>query len=72
MRQNNIPRLEKQAVRRVPGWQLVRRYQRAGWTQYRIADAANVSQATVAKAIYRRSTGPAIERVWAVLERILK
>jgi len=59
-------------LRQVPGWQIVRRYKRAGYTQWLIAQDAKVSQGTVAKAIYRRQTGPAVERVWTVLERILK
>jgi hypothetical protein len=73
---NSIPSVPgKQAhrpLRQLPGWQIVRRYKRAGWTQWLIADECGVSQGTVAKAIYRRQTGPATERVWAVLERILK
>jgi len=56
----------------MPGYQIVKRYKRKGYTQWLIAEDAKVSQGTVAKAIYRRQTGPAVERVWTVLERILK
>ncbi len=73
---NSIPQKSgKQAprvLRHLPGWQIVKLYKRKGWTQWLIADDAKVSQGTVAKAIYRRQTGPATERVWATLERILR
>jgi hypothetical protein len=59
-------------LRQMPGWQIKRLYKRAGYTQWRIAQDAKVSQGTVANAIYRRQSGPAIARVWVVLERILK
>jgi len=62
----------RRPLRQTPGWQIVKLYKRAGWTQWLIAEDAKVSQGTVAKAIYRRQTGPATERVWRVLERILK
>jgi hypothetical protein len=67
-RTNSIP---PRPLRQLPGWQIVRRYRREGWTQWLIAKDAKVSQGTVAKAIYRRSSGPAIERVWTVLNKIL-
>jgi hypothetical protein len=73
MQTNSIPSPPgtQARLRRLPGWQIVRRYKRKGWTQWLIAKDAKVSQSTVAKAIYRRQGGPATERVWAVLERIL-
>lgn len=61
----------RRPLRQLPAWQIVRLYKRAGYTQWRIADEAKVSQGTVANAIHRRQTGPAIERVWAVLETVL-
>jgi len=75
MRTNSIPsplRTQARPLRQMPGYQIVKRYKRKGYTQWLIAEDAKVSQGTVAKAIYRRQTGPATERVWAVLERILK
>jgi lambda repressor-like predicted transcriptional regulator len=56
----------------MPGWQIKAAYKRRGFTQWAIAQEAKVSQGTVANCIYRRQTGPAIERVWATLEKILK
>lgn len=58
-------------LRHLPAWQIVQRYKRAGYTQWALAKAAKVSQGTVANAIHRRQVGPAIERVWAVLEEVL-
>jgi DNA transposition AAA+ family ATPase len=55
----------------LPTWVLVQRYRRAGLTQWGIAREAGVSQGTVASAIHRRAKGPAVDRVWAVLERVL-
>lgn len=58
-------------IRHLPAYQLVKRYRRAGYTQAAIATAANTTQGTVTNAINRTKKGPAVERVWEVLERIL-
>jgi hypothetical protein len=63
---------QAKSIRQLPGWQIVQRYRRVGYTQWRIAREAAVSQSTVANTINRRGTvdGPANERVWDVLQRI--
>jgi hypothetical protein len=58
-------------LRALPTWEVVRLYRRAGVTQWDIASEAKCSQGTVTKAIYKRGAGPAIERVWAILERVI-
>jgi hypothetical protein len=69
------PRKQAKSARRdlraLPSWEVVRLYRRAGVTQWDIAAIAKCSQGTVTKAIYKRGTGPAIERVWATLERVI-
>ena len=71
---NTTTRTERQAgrpVRQLPAYQIVRRYRYAGYTQGRIAELARTSQSTVTNAIRRAGSGPAVERVWAILEEIL-
>lgn len=58
-------------IRALPAYQVVQRYKRLGYTQVAIARETETSQGTVTNAIHRRGTGPAVERVWSFLEKIL-
>ena len=73
MTNNSTPRgsLQGEKLRRLEPWQLAALLRREGITQWDVAEAAGVSQGTVAKAIHRRGTGPAVGKVWTALEKLL-